>query len=156
MNLEKNPNANNLEEILDRLISVCVDSEHRYRHAYLDVSRERVSRFFEAKAEERKRMADELEAMREQLGVHKREHGTLGGVLKRIEMEINVQMSMGDTGVVDWCRKEAEDVIEEYENALRQNLPPLLDDVVKRQLAEIRRTVRSMDEELARYGGPRS
>jgi uncharacterized protein (TIGR02284 family) len=145
-----------LQETLDRLISVAVDSEHRYRHAYLDVSRERVSRFFAAKAESRKQMADELEAERERLGIHKRERGTFGGVLKRIEMEINVQMSLGDTGVVDWCRKEAEDVIEEYQKALGQDLPPSLHTIVERQLDEVRRTIRSMDEELAIYGGPRS
>jgi uncharacterized protein (TIGR02284 family) len=153
---DKNLHNKDLEDTLDRLISVTVDSEHRYRHAYLDVSRERVGRFFAAKAEERKRMADELEAERERLGIHKREHGTIGGVLKRIEMEINVQMSMGDTGVVDWCRKEAEEVEEEYQKALAQNLPAQLRTIVERQLAEIRRTVHSMEEELALYGGPRS
>ena len=145
-----------LQETLDRLISVAVDSEHRYRHANLDVSRERLGRFFAAKADARKLMADELEAQREHLGIHKSEHGTLGGVLKRIEMEINVQMSMGDTGIVEWCRKEAEDVIEEYQKALAQNLPPQLRSVVERQLAEVRSTVDSMDKELALYGGPRS
>ncbi|HLI81527.1 MAG TPA: PA2169 family four-helix-bundle protein [Candidatus Binataceae bacterium] len=145
-----------LQEMLDRLISVAVDSEQRYRHANLDVSRERLGRFFTAKADERKRMADELEAQRERLGIHKSEHGSFGGVLKRIEMEINVQMSMGDTGVVDWCRKEAEDVIEEYQKALAQDLPAQLRTIVERQLAEVRRTVQSMDQELALYGGPRS
>ncbi len=145
-----------LQETLDRLISVNVDSEHRYRHANLDVSRERLGRFFAAKADSRKRMADELEAEREHLGIHKSEHGTVGGVLKRIEMEINVEMSMGDTGVVEWCRKEAEVVIAQYQKALAQSLPPHLREVVERQLAEVRRTVDSMDKELALYGGPRS
>lgn len=145
-----------LQQTLDRLISVAIDSANRYRHANLDVSRERLGRFFAAKAEERKRMADELEAERERLGVHKSEHGTLGGVLKRIEMEINVQMSMGDTGVVDWCRKQAEDVVEEYQKALAQDLPTQLRTLVERQLAETRRTVQAMDQELALYGGPRS
>src|SRR5579864_9156681 len=107
-------NGKHVEQTLDRLISVAVDSENRYRHANLDSSRERVARFFAAKADARKKMVDELEAERESLGIHKREHGTLGGVLKRIEMEINVQMSMGDTGIVEWCRKEADDVIDEY------------------------------------------
>jgi uncharacterized protein (TIGR02284 family) len=143
-------------ETLDRLISVAVDSENRYRHANLDVSRERVSRFFAAKADSRKKMADELEAEREKLGIHKREHGTLGGVLKRIEMEINVEMSMGDTGVVNWCRKEADDVIDEYQKALSVDLPPTLRAIVQRQRDEISRTVREMDKELALYGGPRS
>jgi uncharacterized protein (TIGR02284 family) len=145
-----------LQETLDRLISVAVDSEHRYRHANLDVSRERLGRFFAAKADSRKRMADELEAERERLGIHKSEHGTLGGVLKRIEMEINVEMSMGDTGIVEWCRKEADDVIDEYQKALSQNLPPPTKSMLQRQLDEIVRTVREMDKELALYGGPRS
>jgi len=146
----------NAEQTLDRLISVAIDSEHRYRHANLDSSRERVARFFAAKAASRKKMADELEAEREALGIHKREHGTLGGVLKRIEMEINVQMSMGDTGIVDWCRKEADDVIDEYKKALAQPLPDHTRAIVQRQMNEIVRTVREMDKELALYGGPRS
>jgi hypothetical protein len=57
---------------------------------------------------------------------------------------------------VDWCRKEAEEVEEEYQKALAQNLPAQLRTIVERQLAEIRRTVHSMEEELALYGGPRS
>jgi len=149
-------NGKNVEATLDRLISVAVDSENRYRHANLDVSRERVARFFAAKADSRKKMADELEAEREKLGIHKREHGTLGGVLKRIEMEINVQMSMGDTGIVEWCRKEADDVIDEYQKALSHDLPPSLRTIVQRQRDEIALTTREMDKELALYGGPRS
>ena len=142
--------------VLDRLIGVCIDSEKRYRHAAKDVSRADLESFFDRQAELSKRTADELQNQRKHLGVIKDESGTLAGVLDRAAMDLSVMMSKGDSGVVDWCRKDAEIVIWEYEKALAERLPSDLRPLLERQLREVRITLASLDQTLQAYGGPKS
>jgi uncharacterized protein (TIGR02284 family) len=146
----------NLEKTLDRLISVSADSAKRYRHAALDVGKEYLARFFNRQSDIRKRHADELQEERNQLGIKKDESGSVAGALNTAAMDFNVVMSMGDTGVVDWCRKDAEAAAKEYQQALRENPSPQLRGVLERQLGEIFATVASLEQVLRDYGGPRS
>jgi len=146
----------NPEKTLDRLISVSIDSAKRYHHAALDVGKEYLARFFNQQSDLRKRHADELQAERNQLGVKKDESGSIAGALDTAAMDFNVVMSMGDTGVVEWCRKDAEAAAHEYQQALAENPAPQLRGILERQLGEIRATVSSLEQVLREYGGPRS
>ena len=146
----------NLEKTLDRLISVSVDSQKRYHHAALDVGKEYLGRFFNRQSDIRKRHADELQAERKKLGSNEDESGSVAGTLDTAAMDFNVVMSMGDTGVVDWCRKEAEAAAQEYQKALAENPPAQLRNIFERQAGEIRATVASLEQVLREYGGPRS
>jgi len=65
-------------------------------------------------------------------------------------------MSMGDTGVVEWCRKDAQSAIDEYEKALAQELPLSARAAVTFQLTQNRSTLASLEKVLRSYGGPRS
>jgi uncharacterized protein (TIGR02284 family) len=144
-------------KILNQLIEVCVDSEKRYRHAARDVGRDDLERFFEQQAANRKAAADELRAQRTALGVVKEESGTFSGLVNRAEMDLSVVMSKGDSGVVEWCREDAEKVEKEYEEALTSvDLPPELRPIVERQLAAVRDTISELERVLRAYGGPRS
>src|SRR5580698_11063853 len=113
-----------LEKSLDRLISVAMDSHKRYQHAALDVGKEYLVRFFNQQSAIRQRHADELQLERKKLGSKKSESGSVGGTLDTAAMDFSVVMSMGDTGVVDWCRKDAETAAEEYRTALADNPSP--------------------------------
>jgi uncharacterized protein (TIGR02284 family) len=146
----------NPEPILDRLISICVDSQKRYHHAALDVGKEYLARFFNQQAEARKLAADELQGERERLGSKEEASGSVAGLINRAAMDFNVVMSMGDTGVVEWCRKDAEAASAEYQKALAENPPPEIRSLVERQLGEIRKTVGHLEGVLREYGGPKS
>ena len=146
----------NLEKTLDRLIAVSIDSQKRYHHAALDVGKEYLARFFNQQAEIRKTHADELQAERRKLGSDKGESGSMAGALDTAAMDFSVVMSMGDTGVVDWCRKDAEAAAKEYQQALRENPTPQVHAIVERQLRDILATVESLEQVLREYGGPRS
>ena len=141
---------------LDVLATVAMDSSKRYHHAALDVGKEYLARFFNQQSAIRKRHADELQAARTRLGSLKDESGSVAGTLDTAAMDFSVVMSMGDTGVVDWCRKDAESAAEKYQKALADELPPEVAAIVRRQLGEIRSTVASLEEVLREYGGPRS
>jgi uncharacterized protein (TIGR02284 family) len=144
------------EPILDQLITSCIDSQKRYHHAALDVGKEYLSRFFNQQSEARKHAADELQAQRERLGGKAQESGSVAGLLDRTAMDFNVVMSMGDTGVVEWCRKDAEVASAEYGKALAANPPPEIRSILERQLSEVRATVHSLESVLREYGGPKS
>ena len=144
------------EKTLDRLISVSIDSAKRYHHAELDVGKEYLARFFNQQSDNRKRHADELQAERNQLGINKDESGSVAGALNTAAMDFNVAMSMGDTGVVEWCRKHAEAAAQEYQKALAENPSPQLRSILERQVGEIRATVASLEKVLRDFGGPRS
>jgi hypothetical protein len=71
-------------------------------------------------------------------------------------MDLNVIMSMGDTGVVDWCRQDAKEVIAEYERVLQPDLPATTRATLERQLSENRATLTALERILQPYGHPRS
>jgi uncharacterized protein (TIGR02284 family) len=146
----------NPEPILDRLISICVDSEKRYEHAALDVGKEYLSRFFNQQAHARGRAAGDLQVQRGRLGYKEAASGSAAGLIDRFALDFNVVMSMGDTGVVEWCRKDAEAASAEYEKALAENPPFELRTLIARQLDEIRTTVGDLEGVLRDFGGPRS
>ena len=108
----------------------------------------------------RRRHADELNLERKRLGGEGeqsgKESGSVAGFLDRAEMDLNVVMSMGDTGVVDWCRQDAKDVIAEYEKALQQGFPDTTRATLERQLSENRATLAALEKILKPYGHPRS
>jgi len=143
-------------EILDHLIEICVDSENRYRSAAGDVGKANLEQFFNRQAGARKRNADELDVERKRLGGSGDESGTLFGFFDRAAIDFNVVMSMGDTGVVEWCREDAQSAINEYEKALAEQLPLSARAAVAWQLAENRATLASLEKVLRTYGGPRS
>jgi len=143
-------------EILDHLIEVCIDSEKRYRSAASDVGKAKLEKFFNQQAEARKRSAQELTFQREQIGGNGDQSGSWSGLADRTAMDLSVVMSMGDTGVVDWCREDEENVIAEYEKALAHDFLPATRQRIEAQLAQSRATLASLEKVLTAYGGARS
>ena len=143
-------------QILDHLIEICVDSESRYRSAAGDVGKADLEQFFNQQAASRKRNADELDVERKRLGGDGDELGTFAGLFDRTAMDFNVIMSMGDTGVVEWCREDAQSAIDEYVKALAQELPLSARAAVILQLIQHRSMLASLEKVLRSYGGPRS
>jgi uncharacterized protein (TIGR02284 family) len=146
-------------ETLDNLVKVCIDSAERYRRAAADVGKEKLVQFFEQQEAARRRDADELNLERKRLGGETekagKESGSVGGFIDRTAMDLSVVMSKGDTGVVEWCREDAEKVSAEYQKALR-DADGTTRALLERQLAENRATLASLDKVLKPYGHPRS
>ena len=146
----------NIVEILDHLIAVSIDSEKRYRHAAKDVERTSLEKFFQSQAFNRKAAADELSTERMKIKGEANEHGTLSGLADRTALDLSVVMSKGDTGVMEWCREDDEQVIAEYEKALGEKLPEQLQLMLERQLKQVRSAVGKLEGTLSVFGKPRS
>jgi uncharacterized protein (TIGR02284 family) len=147
-------------ETLDSLVKVCVDSAERYRRAAADVGKEKLVQFFDRQQTVRRRDADELNLERKRMGapgeLSGKESGSVAGFIDRTEMDLNVAMSMGDTGVVQWCLEDARDVIAEYQKALRNDLPATTRSALERQLSGNQATLAALEKILKPYGHPRS
>ncbi len=147
-------------ETLDHLVKTCVDSAERYRRAAADVGKEKLVQLFDRQEAARRRDADELNLERKRMGGEGekagKESGSVGGFIDRTAMDLSVVMSKGDTGVVEWCREDANDVIAEYEKALLQDFPATTRSTLERQLAENRSTLAALEKVLKPYGHPRS
>ena len=100
----------------------------------------------------------QIDTLRQQYAIFMPGDGRLNvaGLVDRVAMDFNVLMSMGDTGVVEWCRKDAEAASTEYDNALAESPPPEIRSLLERQLGEIRKTVGGLEAVLREYGGPKS
>ena len=143
-------------DTLDRLIAVSIDSERRYRHAAKDVERTSLEKFFQWQARNRKAAADELNAERMKVRNGANEHGTLTGLADRTALDFSVVMSKGDTGVMEWCREDDEQVLAEYEKALAEKLPAPVRLMLERQLEQVRSAVGRLEATLSVFGKPRS
>ena len=147
-------------ETLDHLLKTCVDSAERYRRAAADVGKEKLVQFFQQQEAVRRRHTDELNVERKRLGGEGekpgKESGSVAGFIDRAEMDLNVVMSMGDTGVVEWCLEDAKEVISEYQKALQQDFPATTRAILERQLSENQATLTALEKILKPYGHPRS
>ncbi|HUA33166.1 MAG TPA: PA2169 family four-helix-bundle protein [Candidatus Binataceae bacterium] len=143
-------------KILERLIAVDIDSEKRFRHAAGDVERANFEHFLNQQAEQRHRFVRELQAVQEGLGFKSTDSGTLAGFIDREALDLSVAMSKGDTGVLEWCRRDDEEIIGEYEKALDEKPPAELRNLIERQLHDIRAAVITESDVLRLFGGPHS
>lgn len=147
-------------ETLDNLVKVCVDSAERYRRAAADVGKEKLVQFFDGQQAARRRDTDELNLERKRMGAEGeqsgKESGSVAGFIDRTEMDLNVVMSMGDTGVVQWCLEDARDVIAEYQKALRMDFSATTRSALERQLSANQATLAALEKVLKPYGHPRS
>ena len=84
-----------------------------------------------------------------------KESGSVSGFIERTAMDVSVAMSKGDTGVVDWCRQDAKDVIADYEKALG-DVDGTTHSTLERQLAGSRASLSALEKVLQPYGHPRS
>jgi len=146
-------------ETLDNLVKTCVDSAERYRRAAADVGKEKLDQFFKLQEAARRRDGDELNLERKRQGGEGekagKESGSVGGFIDRTAMDLSVVMSKGDTGVVEWCREDAKEVIAEYEKALR-DMNGTTRSTLERQLTENRASLAALEKVLQPYGHARS
>ena len=143
-------------DALDKLIDLCVDSQKRYEHAADDVGRQDLEKFFRQRAKSVMIAAEQLRMERAQFTKEPNGNGTWAETVDRAAMDFSVAMSMGDSGVVEWCRKDSEQLIREYDRALAEPLSPRVREIVQGQRAEAERTIAALEEVLREYGGPRS
>jgi uncharacterized protein (TIGR02284 family) len=138
---------------LQDLSARCHDSEQGYRRSAQDTSDPDLKRQFEQLAHERASMAAELDRLiRENGGEPTWKEGSLTGAAHRMWVDLRTALSRNERQVILEEVARGESAAEEaYDDALRQNLPSHILQVVKQQHRRVRET-RNRYRAMARSG----
>jgi uncharacterized protein (TIGR02284 family) len=128
--------------VLQDLSARCHDSEQGYRRSAQDASDSDLKQQFETLANERSSMASELDRLiREQGGEPSWSGGSLTGAAHRMWVDLRTALSRNERQVILEEVARGESAAEEaYDDALRQNLPLDVRQVVREQHRRVRET----------------
>jgi uncharacterized protein (TIGR02284 family) len=136
-----NTSDDRAREALDQLLEACKDGEHAFRSAARRANDRRLRARCQGWAGQLARFAAELRAARRRWGGGPLRRGTILGTLQRGLDDLRA-MLLGRTDADLIARLESgeEAVLQAYEAAAQEPLPPEVHDLVERQLARLRQT----------------
>lgn len=134
--------ANSLQVLLKKNY----DAENDYRTALERAENPSLKEFFKKQVVQRNHFATEIDKLLHSFNEHPRDSGTTLGTLHRTW--INLRSSLGkdtDKMLLEECLRGEKNSVEEYEEKLRKNrFPAHTEEVLRKQLSEIRNTLASI------------
>jgi len=127
-------------EALQVLLQKNFDAEKGFKKAITKTENDSLKEFLKRQAVKHNRFATELDKEIRSLNEHPKEEGSFTGKLSRAWMDIKVAVSGDhDEAILEECVRGEKDSAKEYEEALDENtFPPHLDEVLKKQLSDIK------------------
>jgi uncharacterized protein (TIGR02284 family) len=132
---------------LNDLIETCKDGEYGFRACAEQASSATLKQLFERRSQECRAAAAQLQAHVRELGGTPEDRGTALGAVHRGWVAVKTSLvTYDDRAVLDECERGEDAAMESYEEALEQNLPARIYNLVELQYqgvkqnhAEIRR-----------------
>ena len=126
-------------DALNNLLETAVNAREGYRTAAKNVDDGELTTFFNLCAQERSNFVADLERAVETLGGTPESSGTVAGAAHRGWITIRSKIAGGDAEtLLDECERGEGVAIEDYENALKHDLPADLKGMLSEQLAQVR------------------
>jgi len=127
-------------EALQVLLQKNYDAEKGFKKAITKTENDSLKEFLKRQAVKHNRFATELDKEIRSLNEHPKEEGSFTGKLSRAWMDIKVAVSGDhDEAILEECVRGEKDSAKEYEEALDENtFPPHLEEVLKKQLSDIK------------------
>jgi uncharacterized protein (TIGR02284 family) len=141
-------NRAELLDCLNDLIHTCRDAETGFQTAADRLGDMRLKTYLTDCSIQRAQFISELEAEIRRLGGTPDRSGSVSGALHRGWINIKSVVG-GDDAIFAECERGEEAAIENYQEVLKNNLPPNVLPVVKHQFTEIKRSLerlRQMDK----------
>ena len=145
--------ALNREELissLNDLIQTCRDGERGFQLAAENVKDPDLKSLFTRCSLQRAQFASELQAEIRQLGGDVEDHATVTGSLHRGWLNLKaIVTGKNDHAVIAECERGEDAAVQNYQEVLKQNLPPNVLPVVKHQFTQIKQThdqIRGLEE----------
>src|SRR5438445_13175141 len=127
-------------EIIDDLIETLKDGQEGFKQAAEGVKEPQLKSLFDDYSRQRARFA--LELRTQARGPDEREStmsGSAVGALHRGWINLKSALTRGDDhAILAECERGEDSAVEEYEKAMKQNLPAPLRDIVSRQYSEVK------------------
>ena len=138
-------------EALQILLQKNYDAEKGFKKAITKTDSHSLKEFLKRQALKHNRFATELDKELRLLNENPKEEGSFTGKLSRAWMDIKVAVSgNNDEAILEECVRGEKGSAKEYEEALDENrFPPHLEEVLKKQLTDIKTMiaeVKSMED----------
>lgn len=132
------------EATLEQMVRRCFDAAHHYRSAANHASEERLEDFFRFQAEARERAAAELRKRIFAMGGEPPRHGTLGGEMETLAIDLEANLGLGDSGLVEWCQEDTAAELRHFEEALAEVTDPVCREILERHLRTIKEAAQGL------------
>lgn len=139
---------------LEALIALNKESAKGFVRAENDVEDEALASLFNRLIEERSEMVDDLERAARGVGEAVEEEATTGGALARgwlnIKAAMTIEHERTDAIVLEDRLEHEAKVLKGYEEAVDDDYPPAIVDLLQKQLAYVRQVSQTLDERRQR------
>jgi uncharacterized protein (TIGR02284 family) len=130
---------NQLIDTLNNLIETCKDGDNGFRAAARGVTNPDLKTLLRSYQRQRAHFARELQDEVRRLGGDPQRRGSLSATLHRGWMKIKVAVTGRDeTAIVTECERGEDAARQNYEEALREQLPPEVQAILERQFAAVK------------------
>jgi uncharacterized protein (TIGR02284 family) len=130
---------NEVIAILNGLIGTCKDGQEGFRTAAENIQNSEFKRLFNVFSQQRAQFVSELQAEVHRLGGEPVKHGSVGGWVHRGWTNLKAALAGGDeSSLVAECQRGEEAAVNNYQEALKADLPLDVQYVVKRQYMDIK------------------
>ena len=132
---------NNTEviSILNDLIEMCRDGQEGFRTAAATFPQQRVSALFNIFSQQQARFLTELQAEVHRFGGDTNTNASVAGEVHRGWIDLKATINRGDQArIIAECQRREEAVMNNYQEALKADLPLDVQYVVKRQYMDIK------------------
>ena len=131
-------NNNEVISILSDLIETCKDGEECFRDAAEHIANSEFRRLFSIFVQQRAQFVQELRAEINRLGRDESKVVDIGGKLHRTWMNLKSAVVRDEASIINECQREEESAVNDYQEALKADLPLDVQYVVKRQYMDIK------------------
>ena len=131
-------NNHEVISILIDLVETCKDGEQCFRDASENISNSEFRRLFGIFAQQRSQFVQELQGEVNRLGGDASKVVGIGGSLHRTWMNLKSSVARDEASIIAECQREEESAVNDYQEALKADLPLDVQYVVKRQYMDIK------------------
>jgi uncharacterized protein (TIGR02284 family) len=124
--------------ILNGLITTCTNGEETLKRAADNMRNSEFRRLFNILAQQRAQFASELQAEVHRLGGDAPKTGTGAEPSNRVWSNVRSIVVADEGSVISECQREEETAVNDYQEALKADLPLDVQYVVKRQYMDIK------------------
>ncbi len=132
-------NNNDVVSILNGLIETCKDGQEGFKTASETIRNSEFRRLFNIFSQQRAQFLAELQAEVHRIGGNPSQSGSVAGTLHRGWMNLKAAVTRVDEGaIIAECQRGEEAAVNNYQEALKADLPLDVQYVVKRQYMDIK------------------